>query len=63
MTDSLASRLHSARNRTTQPGLPELLEEASREIQRLTELADTWEQCAIALGAVPTSSQNWQDDT
>lgn len=63
MTDSLAMRLRSARHTTLQPGLPELLEEASREIQRLTELADTWEQCALALGAVPSSSQNWQDDT
>jgi hypothetical protein len=63
MTDSLANRLHAARNRVSEPGVPELLEEAAREISRLTELADTWEQCAVALGAVPGMSQDWPDDT
>lgn len=63
MCEPLVTRLRKKRNFVSDTGVPELLEEAAQEIERLRVTADEWEQIARVAGVVPSKSADWSDDT
>lgn len=63
MCEPLVTRLRKKQNSVTDSAIPELLEEAAREIERLCVVADEWEQIARVAGVVPSKSADWSDDT